>query len=151
MSQALETPCLIQFWSWMISLFWWLDLWGNKNGLPVWKWKSWKNSLLLMFGKCDRFNLRVYFTVFPPVYSCWLQHLHISSLSKKSCHEYVYILGIFAFLRGTFLERHASTHSKMNKITMPKVAWIPFLKEETRVSRNLCDHNFWSRELLLQN
>ena len=32
--KALKPLCLIQIWSWMISLFSLLALWGNKNWLP---------------------------------------------------------------------------------------------------------------------
>ena len=45
MPQALEVPCLIQFWSWMISLFSLLDLWGNKNWPPSMKVKMMEKFL----------------------------------------------------------------------------------------------------------
>ena len=40
MPQALETLCLIQFWSWKNSLFPLLALWGNKNWPPSMKVKK---------------------------------------------------------------------------------------------------------------
>ena len=40
MSLALETLFLIQFWSWVISLFKLLALWGNKNWPPSMKVKN---------------------------------------------------------------------------------------------------------------
>ena len=43
-SQALKPLCLIQFWGWMNPLFPLSALWGNRIGLPVWKWKYWKIS-----------------------------------------------------------------------------------------------------------
>ena len=42
MPQALETLCLIQFWSWIIALFPILALWGNKNWPPSMKVKKLK-------------------------------------------------------------------------------------------------------------
>ena len=42
MLQALKTLCLIQFWSWMNSLFPLLALWGNKNWPPSMKVKKLK-------------------------------------------------------------------------------------------------------------
>ena len=40
MPQALKTPCLIQFWSWMNPPFPLLALWGNKNWPPSMKVKK---------------------------------------------------------------------------------------------------------------
>ena len=43
MAQALKTHCLIQFWSWVNSLFPLLALWGNKNWPPSMKVKKFEN------------------------------------------------------------------------------------------------------------
>ena len=43
MPQALKNPCLIHFWSWQISLFSLLALWGNKKWAPSIKMKQIKN------------------------------------------------------------------------------------------------------------
>ena len=51
MQQALKPLCLIQFWSWVNSLFPLLALWGNKNWPPSMKVKKlekfWNKSGLM--------------------------------------------------------------------------------------------------------
>ena len=57
---ALETLYLIQFWSWVNSLFSLLALWGNKNGLPsmkVKKVKKYQNKMGRMGCKWSSLNV----------------------------------------------------------------------------------------------
>ena len=59
MPQALNTPCLIQFWSWMNLPFPLLALWGNKNWPPSMKVKKLKifwNKLGSKGGKWSSLN-----------------------------------------------------------------------------------------------
>ena len=56
MPQALKNPCLIHFWSWEISLFPLLALWGNKNWPPSIKMKHFEKFQNKIGSKCCRWS-----------------------------------------------------------------------------------------------
>ena len=90
MAQALKPLCLIQFWSWMNSLFSILALWGNKNWPPSMKVKKLKIFWHKMGSMdCKWSSLNAPSTQTPlshPILKLWEFHIsgHVGEVKYKN-------------------------------------------------------------------